>query len=64
MTSFVNWNTVTSAGDDLTVRFSAGHMSVEEVIQRQEPLISVLRLLILLSITNNGLPKKHFDYFR
>jgi len=37
---------------------------VEEVIQRQEPLISVLRLLILLSITNNGLPKKHFDYFR
>lgn len=28
MTSFVNWNTVTSAVDDLTVRFSAGHMSV------------------------------------
>lgn len=24
----------------------------------------MLRLLVLLSITNNGLPKKHFDYFR
>jgi hypothetical protein len=28
MTSFVNWNAVTSAVDDLTLGFSAGHMSV------------------------------------
>jgi hypothetical protein len=37
---------------------------VEELIQKQEPIESVLRLLILLSVTNNGLPKKHFDYLR
>lgn len=37
---------------------------IEEMIQKQEPLISVLRLLILFSVTNSGLPKKHFDYLR
>ncbi|CAI0442664.1 unnamed protein product [Linum tenue] len=37
---------------------------IEELIHKQEPLISVLRLLILFSVTNSGLPKKHFDYLR
>ncbi|KAL2324835.1 hypothetical protein Fmac_023893 [Flemingia macrophylla] len=37
---------------------------IEELIHKQEPLKTVLRLLILFSITNSGLPKKHFDYFR
>ncbi|CAJ1955019.1 unnamed protein product [Sphenostylis stenocarpa] len=37
---------------------------IEEQIHKQEPLTTVLRLLILFSITNAGLPKKHFDYFR
>nr|KYP53054.1 Vacuolar protein sorting-associated protein 33 isogeny [Cajanus cajan] len=37
---------------------------IEELIHKQEPLTTVLRLLILFSITNSGLPKKHFDYFR
>ncbi|XP_019426709.1 PREDICTED: vacuolar protein-sorting-associated protein 33 homolog [Lupinus angustifolius] len=37
---------------------------IEEMIQKQEPLITVLRLLILFSVTNSGLPKKHFDYLR
>ncbi|KDP32583.1 hypothetical protein JCGZ_13133 [Jatropha curcas] len=37
---------------------------IEELIHKQEPLVSVLRLLILLSVTNSGLPKKHFDYLR
>ncbi|XVE68818.1 hypothetical protein DITRI_Ditri09bG0100400 [Diplodiscus trichospermus] len=37
---------------------------IEEMIQKQEPLINVLRLLILFSVTNSGLPKKHFDYIR
>ncbi|XP_024521213.1 vacuolar protein-sorting-associated protein 33 homolog [Selaginella moellendorffii] len=37
---------------------------IEEMINKQEPLISVLRLLVILSVTNNGLQKKHFDYFR
>ncbi|MED6122788.1 Vacuolar protein-sorting-associated protein 33 [Stylosanthes scabra] len=37
---------------------------IEELIQKQEPLAMVLRLLILFSITNSGLPKKHFDYLR
>ncbi|XP_022765446.1 vacuolar protein-sorting-associated protein 33 homolog isoform X4 [Durio zibethinus] len=37
---------------------------IEEMIQKQESLINVLRLLILFSVTNSGLPKKHFDYLR
>ncbi|CAM8962272.1 unnamed protein product [Rhodiola kirilowii] len=37
---------------------------IEEMIHKQEPIVSVLRLLILFSITNSGLPKKHFDYLR
>ncbi|MCD7447259.1 Vacuolar protein-sorting-associated protein 33 [Datura stramonium] len=37
---------------------------IEEMIHKQEPLINVLRLLILFSITNAGLPKKNFDYLR
>lgn len=37
---------------------------IEELIHKQEPLTTVLRLLILFSITNSGLPKKQFDYFR
>ncbi|XP_016188720.1 vacuolar protein-sorting-associated protein 33 homolog isoform X2 [Arachis ipaensis] len=37
---------------------------IEELIHKQEPLTTVLRLLILFSVTNSGLPKKHFDYLR
>ncbi|KAE9464544.1 hypothetical protein C3L33_03538, partial [Rhododendron williamsianum] len=37
---------------------------IEEMIHKQEPLVSVLRLLILFSVTNAGLPKKSFDYLR
>ncbi|KAF8021585.1 hypothetical protein BT93_G1898 [Corymbia citriodora subsp. variegata] len=37
---------------------------IEEMIHKQEPLVNVLRMLILFSITNAGLPKKHFDYLR
>ncbi|KAK6790392.1 hypothetical protein RDI58_014192 [Solanum bulbocastanum] len=37
---------------------------IEEMIHKQEPFINVLRLLILFSITNSGLPKKNFDYLR
>lgn len=37
---------------------------IEELIHKQEPLINILRLLILFSFTNSGLPKKHFDYLR
>ncbi|XP_057979190.1 vacuolar protein-sorting-associated protein 33 homolog isoform X2 [Malania oleifera] len=37
---------------------------IEEMIHKQEPIFHVLRLLILFSITNSGLPKKHFDYLR
>ncbi|KAL1532138.1 Vacuolar protein-sorting-associated protein 33 [Salvia divinorum] len=35
-----------------------------DLLCKQEPLEKVLRLLILFSITNSGLPKKHFDYLR
>lgn len=37
---------------------------IEEMIHKQEPLLIVLRLLILFSFTNSGLPKKNFDYLR
>ncbi|XP_039070915.1 vacuolar protein-sorting-associated protein 33 homolog isoform X3 [Hibiscus syriacus] len=37
---------------------------IEEMIHKQEPLVNILRLLILFSVTNSGLPKKHFDYLR
>ncbi|KAF7102215.1 hypothetical protein CFC21_103392 [Triticum aestivum] len=37
---------------------------IEEIIQKQEPIETVLRLLVLFSLTNAGLPKKSFDYLR
>lgn len=37
---------------------------IEEMIFKQEPLVNVLRFLILLSVTNSGLPKKNFDLLR
>ncbi|GAB4836415.1 Vacuolar protein-sorting-associated protein 33 [Ancistrocladus abbreviatus] len=37
---------------------------IEEMIHKQEPLINVLRLLVVFSVTNLGLQKKHFDYLR
>ncbi|KAM7265316.1 hypothetical protein ACFE04_002999 [Oxalis oulophora] len=37
---------------------------IEELIHKQEPLVKVLRLLIMFSVTNSGLLKKHFDYLR
>ncbi|KAL5711517.1 Vacuolar protein-sorting-associated protein 33 [Ranunculus cassubicifolius] len=37
---------------------------IEELIHKQEPILSVLRLLVMFSITNSGIPRKHFDYLR
>ncbi|KAH9602366.1 hypothetical protein KSS87_020031 [Heliosperma pusillum] len=37
---------------------------IEEMIHKQESLVNVLRLLILFSVTNSGLPKKQYDYLR
>ncbi|KAJ4759817.1 Vacuolar protein-sorting-associated protein [Rhynchospora pubera] len=37
---------------------------IEEMIHKQESIVSVLRLLVLFSLTYAGLPKKHFDYLR
>ncbi|KAI3943955.1 hypothetical protein MKW92_047189 [Papaver armeniacum] len=37
---------------------------IEEMIHRQEPVVEVLRLLVLFSSTNLGLPKEQFDYIR
>lgn len=36
----------------------------KEIIHKQESLVNVQRLLILFSITNSGLPMKHFDHLR
>lgn len=37
---------------------------IEEMIHKQEPIFNVLRLLVLFSVTNSGVQKKHFDYLR
>ncbi|KAM0821638.1 hypothetical protein ACQ4PT_072054 [Festuca glaucescens] len=37
---------------------------IEDIIQKQEPIETVIRLLVLFSLTNAGLPKKNFDYLR
>ncbi|KAI3878196.1 hypothetical protein MKX03_009723 [Papaver bracteatum] len=37
---------------------------IEEMIHKQEPVVNVLRFLVLLSVTNSGLPEKNFDYIR
>ncbi|KAL9266006.1 Vacuolar protein-sorting-associated protein 33-like protein [Drosera capensis] len=34
------------------------------MIHKQEPFLGVLRLLVLFSVTNLGLPKRQFDYLR
>lgn len=46
----------------------SGHASafpyIEECINKQEPILKVLRLLVLQSLTNNGLKPKAFAFFR
>jgi hypothetical protein len=44
--------------------FDVSFEYVEEMIHRTENLPSVLRLLVLLSLTSAGIPKKQFDYLR
>ncbi|GAB2223490.1 hypothetical protein Droror1_Dr00017631 [Drosera rotundifolia] len=34
------------------------------MIHKQEPFLGFLRLLVLFSVTNLGLPKRQFDYLR
>ncbi len=48
------------AGDDEKVTLAY----IEEMIDRQEPLIKVLRLLCLQSLTQNGLKKSVYDNYR
>ncbi|OVA08899.1 Sec1-like protein [Macleaya cordata] len=35
---------------------------IEEMIHKKEPIVNVLHLLVLFSISNSGLPKENFDY--
>lgn len=37
---------------------------IEECINRQEPIVKVLRLLCLFSLTNNGIKEKAFNFIR
>ncbi|MCL7041089.1 hypothetical protein MKW94_008806 [Papaver nudicaule] len=37
---------------------------IEEMILKQEPILDVLHVLVLLSIINSGIPKKQFDPLR
>lgn len=37
---------------------------IEECMNRQEPVVKVLRLLCLYSLTNNGIKEKTFNYIR
>jgi len=46
------------AGQDLSNDY------IEECINRQEPLVKVLRLLCLQSLTNGGLKHKQFEFFK
>ena len=43
---------------------SADLTYVETAIAKRSPLLKVLRLLCLYSLTNNGLKAKQFDFFR
>eukprot|EP00850_Spirogloea_muscicola_P018861 SM000177S03194 [mRNA] locus=s177:293522:299055:+ [translate_table: standard] len=44
--------------------YDAAFEFVEELIARQSPLLIVLRMACLLSLTNGGLPKKQYDFLR
>lgn len=48
----------------VTFFFGRCYDYIEEMIHKQEPISAVLRLLILLSLTSAGLPKKNFDSIR
>lgn len=48
------------AGLDVTTQ----HGLIEELIDRQQPLETVLRLLCLESIMSGGLKQKHFEFFK
>jgi len=37
---------------------------IEEMIDRQVPILQVLRLLCLLSLVNGGLKQKVFEFFK
>lgn len=37
---------------------------IEKYISKQEPLVKVLRLLCLMSLTKDGIPRKKFDFYR
>lgn len=46
------------------VNYDVTSAHVQTMIYKQDPLISVLRLLIMLSLTSGGLRQKDFDNFR
>eukprot|EP00250_Pteridium_aquilinum_P019526 c24468_g2_i1 orf=167-1996(-) len=46
------------------VNYEATSAHILTMIYKQDPLISVLRLLVLLSLTSGGLRQKDFDNFR
>ncbi|CAJ0628002.1 1428_t:CDS:10 [Entrophospora sp. SA101] len=48
------------AGNDI----NSQNEYIEEMINRQVPLVQVLRLLCLQSLVNNGLKQKNFEFFK
>jgi hypothetical protein len=43
---------------------SATEEYIEDCIGKQEPLVKVLRLLCLYSLTNNGIKPKQFEFYK
>lgn len=57
------YNTI-STEQDLLAGEASGSDFIEECIDKQEPIIKVLRLLCMQSLTSGGLKAKEFDFFR
>jgi len=54
----LEWEQAYLAGESTDLSF------IEECINRHDPIVKVLRLLCLFSLTCNGLKAKQFDFFR
>lgn len=59
-----NFHKQLSAEQDLLLGNNPPNDYIEECISRQEPLVKVLRLLVLYSMTNQGIKQKEYEFFK
>ena len=57
-----NYNHISDLAAGLVINLQNDH--IEEMINRQVPILQVLRLLCLLSLVNGGLKQKSFEFFK